>query len=193
MFDGIGGRSLPKDARLPPLHGHTQGQGGQDCDSADCGRPLRLPSLSALGIADTAMASVERASSQTQLGGSEASGTSALAAAEAEQRCLWSTCTQIFNSIDELVRHLYKLHVATNRTPSHAGELPALTAEFLCRWASCGTRAHDTEELIDHVCKDHLDAAQVQHRCGWTGCSQEHATISGLTEHLSTVHIGAGR
>ncbi|KAJ2120098.1 zinc-finger protein [Coemansia sp. RSA 1822] len=257
MIDEIGGRphsrSTPDGSTLPPLHGHTQGQGAQGCDSADCERPLKLPSLSALGITETAgpgadlpwesalpgirtasptagysekqaAALYTRASSelQAQQSTSRAATRASLSAdtgdgvqrasprvsetsrgvgmGDAAQRCLWSTCTQIFNSIDELVRHLYKLHVATNRTAGYqpvgggyAAQGLRATADFLCRWASCGTRAQDTEELIDHVCRDHLDAAHVLHRCGWTGCLQDHETITGLTEHLSGAHIGSGR
>ncbi|KAJ1783584.1 zinc-finger protein, partial [Coemansia sp. RSA 2399] len=259
------------DARLPPLHGHVQGRESAECESAGCALPLRLPSLSALGITDTirtvltksppgllaasprvvdglgleqkagaeehlrqGAGSVNRAeavgSQRPNRDGASPSGALELLAAASTQseskaeaavgmwegpangsrsggglalsvqRCLWSTCTQIFSSIDELVRHLYKLHVATNRTsisrwPSLAeGQQqprhPAL--DFMCKWASCETRAHGTEELIDHVCKDHLDAEKVLHRCGWTGCGCAFETIDMLTEHLSDEHIGSG-
>ncbi|KAJ1731638.1 zinc-finger protein [Coemansia biformis] len=219
-----GGR-VDEDATLPPLHGHAQGQDLQACDDADCGRPLTLPSLHALGIGSAARRE-ERlpaggqpdtahrpraAQGGRQPAGAGAGGGDGVSEGASEgasdlvQRCLWSTCTQIFGSIDELVRHLYKLHVATNRTASYhsspgraaaAGgraRLQAITADFLCRWASCDTRATDTEELIDHVCRDHLDAEQVLHRCGWAECGQSHQSISGLTEHLSLAHIGSGR
>ncbi|KAJ2510596.1 zinc-finger protein, partial [Coemansia sp. RSA 1939] len=274
--------------RLPPLHRHMQGQGSAECESAGCTRPLQLPSLSALGIADTihkesatmqagALAASHLASEefglthkqQAQCLQEEATGqhhvndiddqnrqqldqtteasgcaleilaaASFQSEAEAEarlsrdepkeesaadtnegglaasvQQCLWSTCTQIFSSIDELVRHLYKLHVATNRTSIYSRAAAAMERqsrqmaqgtgskeqgrlsglEFLCEWASCETRACGAEELIDHVCKDHLDAAQVLHRCGWAGCGCEYETIDLLTEHLSAEHIGSGR
>ncbi|KAJ2394402.1 hypothetical protein GGI23_004701, partial [Coemansia sp. RSA 2559] len=175
------------DARLPPLHGHVQGRESAECESAGCALPLKLPSLSALGITDTirtaltkspqgmlatsprtvdglslekgarteehlrrAARSVNKAKAvgrqkPTQDGASPSGALEILAAASTHgeikagpaagmwedpvngnrsggglalsvQRCLWSTCTQIFSSIDELVRHLYKLHVATNRT-----------------------------------------------------------------------------
>ncbi|KAJ2778496.1 zinc-finger protein [Coemansia javaensis] len=186
-----------EDATLPPLHAHAEGAlGPQACEDADCGRPLTLPSLRALGISSAA-----RLAPEPRAEGFRAEGPGTAGAA---QRCLWSTCTQIFGSIDELVRHLYKLHVATNRTASHqaaggsssstpAARLHAATAEFLCRWATCEMRAQDTEELIEHVCRDHLDTYQVLHRCGWAGCRQSHDTIVGLTEHLSAAHIGSGR
>ncbi|KAJ1959708.1 zinc-finger protein, partial [Dipsacomyces acuminosporus] len=137
------------------------------------------------------------------------------------RRCLWSTCTQIFNSIDELVRHLYKLHVATNRASNYHTAAPAIdparasssslslssrapstsqqsglknvSTDFLCKWASCDERKHDTDELIDHVCKAHLDANQILHRCGWAACGQDFGTIDELTEHISSQHIGSGR
>ncbi|PIA14284.1 hypothetical protein COEREDRAFT_82810 [Coemansia reversa NRRL 1564] len=226
MFDGLGRRpgdgngntqpncSSLERATLPPLHGHRVGQGSKECESAGCGRSLTLPSLSALGIADKARSSSAGLSDDAgasqkwtaMIDDKEAGSTSAQVddskrGGDSEQRCLWSTCTQMFTSIDELVRHLYKLHVATNRTGgsrSNAGEfakqeLRALTMGFFCRWASCGTRAHDTEELINHVCQDHLDAGQIRHRCGWTGCGQTYETIDALTEHLSVTHIGSGR
>ncbi|KAJ2161918.1 zinc-finger protein [Coemansia sp. RSA 552] len=191
MSDGVDGGPAGDASTLPPLHGHGPVQSPGDCENSDCGRPLTLPSLRALGIGDSA---------RPAAGGAES------AADRLARQCLWSTCTQIFETIDELVRHLYKLHVATNRAGNQQGRggvagaastrraqgLQALTAEFLCRWASCGTRAHDTEELIDHVCRDHLDARQIQHQCGWAGCGQRHATIAGLTEHIAGAHIGSG-
>ncbi|KAJ2766341.1 zinc-finger protein [Coemansia nantahalensis] len=205
MLNSVGGGGpANEDATLPPLHGHAQGQDLQTCGDAECGRPLTLPSLRALGIGQLAAgarpgtargapASLPAADDGDSGGDSEGDDEDK---GDPTQRCLWSTCTQIFGSIDELVRHLYKLHVATNRTASHhlvAGpRAQAITADFLCRWASCGTRATDTEELIDHVCRDHLDAEQVLHRCGWTACGQTHETIAGLTEHLSQAHIGSG-
>ncbi|KAJ1668219.1 zinc-finger protein [Coemansia sp. RSA 1813] len=273
-------------ARLPPLHGHVQGQESTECESAGCTLPLKLPSLSALGIKDTIrtvltkpppetsttssriidgvnLAQVPRAEylQQTAASGnrteaadhqppnqttanqgraldilaavsfqsenrpgptatapedlvnscraSTAASRSEGGLASSVQRCLWSTCTQIFNSIDELVRHLYKLHVATNRTSVYSwaalandqqqARQPASDAspssqalDFMCKWESCETRAHGADELIDHVCKDHLDAEQVLHRCGWTGCGCEYETIDLLTEHLSAEHIGSG-
>src|SRR3990170_4026321 len=42
-----------------------------------------------------------------------------------ETRCLWSTCAAVFRSIDELIPHLSKLHVA-GRSKGN-----------FCRWASC--------------------------------------------------------
>ncbi|KAJ2079056.1 zinc-finger protein [Coemansia sp. RSA 988] len=240
MFDGLSRRprggsvgggiqsnsGASEYATLPPLHEHRVGQASEECESAGCGRPLTLPSLSALGIVDTAPPASGRlvdgvAASRQRSGmtdGMKYSSVSTAADAakysnastaadgsgrsdDLEQQCLWSTCTQIFGSIDELVRHLYKLHVATNRTGggrSSTGdlakqELRVLTAGFFCRWASCGTRAQDTEELINHVCQDHLDAGQIRHRCGWTDCGQSHGSIDALTEHLSATHIGSGR
>ncbi|KAJ2554364.1 zinc-finger protein [Coemansia sp. RSA 1933] len=247
------------DTRLAPLHGHEQGQDSAECESAGCAQPLKLPSLSALGITDTirtalgkspspagrsAEALVKSLSPRTAAGASpgitddqdsgsgsgaeavdmhRASRTGAsssgmleiLAAVSADsasghrgskgglassvQRCLWSTCTQIFSSIDELVRHLYKLHVATNRASISRVEPPGreqqarhAALEMICKWASCETRARGAEALIDHVCRDHLDAEQVLHRCGWTGCGREFETIDMLTEHLSAEHIGSG-
>ncbi|KAJ2624890.1 zinc-finger protein [Coemansia spiralis] len=312
------------DVRLPPLHKHVQSQGSAECGSADCTRPLQLPSLSALGIArpvqpssvwrpqgtlnlpalshptycQTVRAAADKSGweharrqqqrthrpahgsvfgnltatyySQMQKSASiyipqqKSPGSSpnitqtlqrreptiAVSSVEPKvtsitapdffankddiptcapasrsssshdadetlaatvQQCLWSTCTQIFNSIDELVRHLYKLHVATNRAskqnqlitteqrrpPSNSSNSEEQTQnqvlDFMCKWSSCEVRAPGTDELIDHVCKDHLDAAEILHRCGWTGCGCEYETIDLLTEHLSTEHIGSGR
>ncbi|KAJ2002118.1 zinc-finger protein [Coemansia thaxteri] len=173
------------DTRLAPLHKHAQqGAGASECKSAGCGQPLTLPSLSALGIADAVRQVTGVEGSRVAEGGS--AGGSGVDSAGGRQ-CLWSTCTQMFGSIDELVRHLYKLHVATNRSG-----LQSLAADFMCRWASCGARKPDSEELIGHVCRDHLDAARVQHRCGWSECVRDCETIDALAEHVAE-HVGGGR
>ncbi|KAJ2371667.1 hypothetical protein GGI05_007778, partial [Coemansia sp. RSA 2603] len=98
---------------LPPLHKHTEGAASKECENVGCAGPVTLPSLSALGIAGS-LASATPASPEPpaspELPASPAEN------GQAQRRCLWSTCTQIFVTIDELVRHLYKLHVATNRS-----------------------------------------------------------------------------
>ncbi|KAJ2786851.1 zinc-finger protein, partial [Coemansia linderi] len=179
------------DARLAPLHKHAQqGLDPRECESGECARPLTLPSLSALGIADTARsASATLAHKQTSARSvgsvSPGAGAGAMGSGSSDetgQRCLWSTCTQMFQSLDELVRHLYKLHVSSN-----VSELQGL----MCRWASCSARKPDTEELLDHVCRDHLEATV--HRCGWTACGRDYGTIDALTEHLAAGHVGGGR
>ncbi|KAJ2782943.1 zinc-finger protein [Coemansia interrupta] len=181
--EGISSRSGPieQGARavsiLPPLHKHTEGAASKKCENVGCAGPVTLPSLSALGIAGSVAPAAAASPSEN---------------GQAQKRCLWSTCTQIFVTIDELVRHLYKLHVATNRSGGRA----AAAASFSCRWAACvvaATMFDDTEALMDHVCRDHLQARQVQHRCGWRGCSGTYVGIDALTEHVSSAHVGSGR
>ncbi|KAI7834342.1 hypothetical protein BX661DRAFT_177040 [Kickxella alabastrina] len=167
-------------ARLPPLHTHAVapagsasavGPGFDACASAGCARPLTLPSLSALGL-----------------------GPAIGALGAAVQRCLWATCSQAFATVDELVRHVYRLHVATNRGG----------AALVCRWAACTAGAGTmpgpmlgadagVDALMDHVCRDHLQAGQVRHRCGWVGCSGTYVGIAALTEHVAAEHVGSGR
>src|SRR6185369_5676065 len=75
-----------------------------------------------------------------------------------ETRCLWSTCAAVFRSTDELIPHLFKLHVA-GRSKNN-----------LCHWASCSLEKEDSDELIEHLCADHLNQQQYQHSCKWEGC-----------------------
>ncbi|KAG9296380.1 hypothetical protein G9A89_014972 [Geosiphon pyriformis] len=70
-----------------------------------------------------------------------------------EARCLWSTCAAVFRSIDQLVPHLSKLHVAGRSRSNH------------CLWASCSLEKEGSDELIEHVCSDHLNTQQYQHSC----------------------------
>ncbi|CAG8491112.1 4075_t:CDS:2 [Ambispora gerdemannii] len=98
-----------------------------------------------------------------------------------EMRCLWSTCAAVFGSIDELVPHLSKLHVA-GRSKSN-----------LCLWASCSMEKEGSDELIEHVYSDHLNTHQFQHCCKWDGCSLRFETFDELTGHVSESHIGSGR
>ncbi|KAJ2065370.1 zinc-finger protein [Coemansia sp. S146] len=178
------------DARLAPLHKHgQQGLDPRECESGECAQPLTLPSLSALGIADTARSAsatlglLPRKQTGTDSVGSASPGAAGLGSGdEAGQRCLWSTCTQMFQSLDELVRHLYKLHVSSNGSGLQG---------LMCRWASCSARKPGTEELLDHVCRDHLEATV--HRCGWAACGRDYGTIDALTEHLAAGHVGGGR
>ncbi|CAG8482354.1 3917_t:CDS:2 [Ambispora leptoticha] len=98
-----------------------------------------------------------------------------------EMRCLWSTCAAVFSSIDELVPHLSKFHVAGRRKGN------------LCLWASCSMEKEGRDELIEHVCSDHLNTRQFQHCCKWDGCSLRFETFDELTAHVSESHIGSGR
>ncbi|KAJ1650937.1 zinc-finger protein [Dispira simplex] len=98
-----------------------------------------------------------------------------------EQRCKWSTCAAVFYSIDELTRHLYKLHVSGRNQG------------FTCKWASCHTEKGNTDDLIQHVCSQHLGQSELRHVCGWLSCQHEFKTFDDLTAHLSNDHVGSGR
>ncbi|KAJ2237828.1 zinc-finger protein [Coemansia sp. RSA 485] len=177
-------RQSSEDIKLPPLHEHTQGLASKECESAGCAGPVTLPSLRALDIGSGLAATTTTKKTTT----TDRKRRSANEDAARGQHCLWSTCSQIFATVDELVRHLYKLHVATNRSAR------AAAAEFVCRWAACTRAAFgDTEVLMDHVCRDHLRARQVQHRCGWRGCEGEYQGITELTDHVAADHVGSGR
>ncbi|KAJ1907274.1 zinc-finger protein [Tieghemiomyces parasiticus] len=100
---------------------------------------------------------------------------------ELASHCRWSTCAAVFRSMDELTRHLYKLHVSGRNQG------------FMCKWASCHTEKGDTDELIQHVCSDHLGQTELRHACGWVNCQAEFRSFDDLTAHLSNDHVGAGR
>ncbi|KAJ1969277.1 zinc-finger protein [Dimargaris xerosporica] len=96
-------------------------------------------------------------------------------------RCRWSTCAAVFRSMDELTRHLYKLHVSGRNQG------------FMCKWASCHVEKSDTDQLIKHVCSEHLGQPDLRHICGWLGCHREFKSFDDLTAHLSSDHVGSGR
>ncbi len=98
-----------------------------------------------------------------------------------ETRCLWSTCAAVFRSIDELIPHLSKLHVA-GRSKGN-----------FCRWASCSMEKEGSDELIKHLCLDHLETREFRHGCKWQGCHLRFETFEELTGHVSDLHIGCGR
>ncbi|KAL1924684.1 uncharacterized protein VTP21DRAFT_4338 [Calcarisporiella thermophila] len=98
-----------------------------------------------------------------------------------EARCLWATCAAVFPSLDELISHLCKLHVA-GRTKGNR-----------CRWDSCHYEKEGSDELITHLCADHLGAEDFQHTCRWKNCDRRYATFDDLTAHLSDLHIGSGK
>jgi hypothetical protein len=98
-----------------------------------------------------------------------------------ETRCLWSTCAAVFRSIDELIPHLSKLHVA-GRSKGN-----------FCRWASCSMEKEGSDELIKHLCLDHLETQEFRHGCKWQGCHLRFETFEELTGHVSDLHIGSGR
>ncbi|KAJ1960193.1 zinc-finger protein [Dispira parvispora] len=98
-----------------------------------------------------------------------------------EQKCKWSTCAAVFNSIDELTRHLYKLHVSGRNQG------------FTCKWASCHIEKGNTDDLIQHVCSQHLGQSELRHVCGWHDCQHEFKTFDDLTAHLSSDHVGSGK
>ncbi|CAG8660896.1 1086_t:CDS:2, partial [Scutellospora calospora] len=96
-------------------------------------------------------------------------------------RCLWETCAAVFRSMDELIPHLSKLHIA-----GHSDGI-------LCRWASCSKEQENDDKLIQHLCHDHLAARELQHWCKWQGCYLPFETYEELTGHVSEGHIGCGR
>ncbi|CAI2172508.1 12678_t:CDS:2 [Funneliformis geosporum] len=98
-----------------------------------------------------------------------------------ETRCLWSTCAAVFRSIDELIPHLSKLHVA-GRSKGN-----------FCRWASCSMEKEGSDELIKHLCLDHLETREFRHGCKWQSCHLRFETFEELTGHVSDLHIGSGR
>ncbi|CAG8450284.1 12653_t:CDS:2 [Acaulospora morrowiae] len=98
-----------------------------------------------------------------------------------ETRCLWATCAAVFSSIDDLIPHLSKLHVA-GRSKGN-----------LCRWASCSKEKEGSDELIQHLFSDHLRTQNPQHGCKWQGCYLRFVTFEELTGHVSEGHIGCGR
>ncbi|KAK9759600.1 zinc-finger protein, partial [Basidiobolus ranarum] len=98
-----------------------------------------------------------------------------------ESRCLWATCVAIFKSLDELIPHLCKLHVAGR------------SKGFFCRWEGCDQERTDSEDLIQHLCTDHLGARHYQHRCMWKNCGESYDTFDELTGHVSEIHIGSGK
>ncbi|PKC01918.1 hypothetical protein RhiirA5_364560 [Rhizophagus irregularis] len=98
-----------------------------------------------------------------------------------ETRCLWSTCAAVFRSIDELIPHLSKLHVA-GRSKGN-----------FCRWASCSMEKEGSDELIKHLCLDHLETREFRHGCKWQDCHLRFETFEELTGHVSDLHIGSGR
>ncbi|CAG8635782.1 16950_t:CDS:2 [Cetraspora pellucida] len=96
-------------------------------------------------------------------------------------RCLWETCAAVFRSIDELIPHLSKLHIARRSNG------------ISCRWASCSKEQENDDELFQHLCHDHLAARDLQHGCKWQGCYLRFETFEELTGHVSEGHIGCGR
>lgn len=96
-----------------------------------------------------------------------------------EARCLWATCAAVFRSIDELIPHLSKLHVAGRAKGN------------LCRWDSCTKEEEGSDELIEHLCLDHLRIRD--HSCKWEGCYLRFQTFEELTGHVSEGHIGGGQ
>ncbi|CAG8457602.1 11147_t:CDS:2 [Dentiscutata erythropus] len=96
-------------------------------------------------------------------------------------RCLWEACAAVFRSIDELIPHLSKLHIARRSNG------------ISCRWASCSKEQENDDELLQHLCHDHLAAQDFQHGCKWQGCYLRFETYEELTGHVSEGHIGCGR
>ncbi|CAG8628727.1 10276_t:CDS:2, partial [Dentiscutata heterogama] len=96
-------------------------------------------------------------------------------------RCLWEACAAVFRSIDELIPHLSKLHIARRSN------------RISCRWASCSKEQENDDELLQHLFHDHLAARDFQHECKWQGCYLRFETYEELTGHVSEGHIGCGR
>ncbi|KAF0345090.1 putative Krueppel protein [Gigaspora margarita] len=96
-------------------------------------------------------------------------------------RCLWEACAAVFRSIDELIPHLTKLHIARRSNG------------ISCRWASCSKEQENDDELFQHLYHDHLAARDLQHGCKWQGCHLRFETYEELTGHVSEGHIGCGR
>ncbi|KAJ2844006.1 hypothetical protein J3B02_005094, partial [Coemansia erecta] len=97
-----------EDTRLPPLHKHAQGIPSKECESAGCAGPVTLPSLRALGIG-SGMGMLETSRKRRKSAGNnysdkEEEDKSAGSSEEVAcwQQCLWSTCSQMFATVDEL-------------------------------------------------------------------------------------------
>ncbi|CAG8477795.1 4618_t:CDS:2 [Paraglomus occultum] len=98
-----------------------------------------------------------------------------------EARCLWAACAAAFRSIDELIRHVSKLHISGR------------TKGLFCRWASCSAEKDGSDELINHLCSDHLGTKEYKHLCKWGDCIARFQTFDDLTSHLSEGHVGSGK
>ncbi|CAG8616259.1 8765_t:CDS:2 [Paraglomus brasilianum] len=98
-----------------------------------------------------------------------------------ETRCLWAACAAAFRSIDELIRHISKLHISGR------------SKGLFCRWASCSAEKDGSDELISHLCSDHLGTKEYKHLCKWGDCIARFQTFDDLTSHLSEGHVGSGK
>ncbi|KAJ1673782.1 zinc-finger protein, partial [Spiromyces aspiralis] len=133
------------------------------------------------------------------------------------QQCLWSTCAQIFSSIDDLVRHLYKLHVATNRSSQNAtnpnGRLGELTtgSKGLGSSSSSGSEQgavfldasesntrdnlSDDEDLSSEDGDDYAGggSSTADFLCKWASCRALKHDTDELIQHVCRDHLGAAR
>ncbi|KAJ1920651.1 zinc-finger protein [Mycoemilia scoparia] len=134
------------------------------------------------------------------------------------RQCLWSTCAQIFTSVDDLVRHLYKLHVATNRSSqqptiltekdtskSRKGSTKAGAQGKNSPKAADGddnvnrTRGADSPEP-DLVVREVLKVEQMDFQgvtsdflCKWASCHALKNDTNDLIQHVCREHLGAVR
>jgi hypothetical protein len=110
--------------------------------------------------------------------------------------CEWNTCRMPFSSLDDLVVHLYKVHVAN-------GNCPSSTTDFICLWQECYHTASSPDLLINHLNHTHLSLTapstsptpHLTFACQWTSptpCDMRFTSLEDLTLHISDAHVGSG-
>lgn len=100
------------------------------------------------------------------------------------QVCQWLDCCGEFSDLN---KHVLENHIDT-LNPSNDD------AAFHCEWKDCNFISSKIEDLHEHV---PTHTCKVKHICKWVTngkrCMQEFDSTDELTNHLTEMHVGAGK
>ncbi|RWS25036.1 zinc finger protein GLIS3-like protein [Leptotrombidium deliense] len=99
--------------------------------------------------------------------------------------CLWKDCYIFFNTQQELVQHIEKIHVDQRKyNPSSTGN-----DEFVCFWQDCvrGQRPFNARyKLLTHM---RVHSGEKPNKCTFDGCTKAFSRLENLKIHIRS-HTG---